>query len=132
MQAELKWLAMTGLMTALFWMPYVLDRMRVKGIMGAMGNPQTDDRPLAEWAQRAKSAHLNAAENLAVFAPLVLIAVAAGIDNPLIAQASAIYFFARLAHFVVYSAGIPVLRTLSFLAGFAAQVMVAGVILGWL
>ena len=132
MQAELKWLAMTGLMTALFWMPYVLDRMRVKGMFGAMGNPQSDDPPLADWAQRAARAHQNAVENLVVFAPLVLIAVAAGISNPMVAQASAIYFFARLAHFVVYTAGIPVLRTLAFLAGFAAQVMVAAAIFGWL
>lgn len=132
MQAELKWLAMTGLMTALFWMPYVLDRMRVKGVFGAMGNPQRDDPPLADWAQRAARAHQNAAENLAVFAPLVLVAVVAGVDSPLVAQASAIYFFARLIHFLVYTAGVPVIRTLSFLAGFAAQLMVAGAILGWL
>ena len=32
-----------------------------------------------------------------------------------------VYFWSRLAHVVVYTLGIPVLRTLSFAAGFVAQ-----------
>jgi uncharacterized MAPEG superfamily protein len=33
-----------------------------------------------------------------------------------------IYFFARLVHYVVYTMGIPVVRTLSFAVGWAAQI----------
>jgi uncharacterized MAPEG superfamily protein len=39
------------------------------------------------------------------------------------AFACVLYFWARLAHIVVYTLGIPVLRTLSFAAGFVAQVL---------
>jgi uncharacterized MAPEG superfamily protein len=37
--------------------------------------------------------------------------------------ACAFYFWARLAHAVVYTLGAPVLRTLAFTVGFAAQVV---------
>ena len=35
--------------------------------------------------------------------------------------ACAVYFWARLAHVIVYTMGVPVLRTLAFAVGFAAQ-----------
>ncbi len=36
-----------------------------------------------------------------------------------------LYFFARLLHFAVYTVGVPVVRTLAFVAGFIAQVTIA-------
>ncbi len=32
-------------------------------------------------------------------------------------------FWARLAHYIIYTMGVPVLRTLTFVAGFAAQLV---------
>ena len=130
MQQELWWLTATALMTALFWMPYVLNRMVVRGVVGAMLNPKPDAPPHAAWAERSIAAHRNAVENLAVFAPLVLVSVAVDAANPMTAMASMAYFFARLVHFAVYTAGVPVIRTLAFVAGFAAQAIIALVILG--
>lgn len=127
---ELFWLACTATMTALFWLPYILNSMVVRGVMGAMANPSPDAKPLAPWAQRAKAAHYNAVENLAVFATLVIVAYAAGITRPAVGVASVLYFWARLVHFVVYTAGIPVVRTLAFVVGFVAQIIVALVIFG--
>ena len=57
----------------LLWIPYILDRTMVRGLMGAMANPSPRDKPQSPWAQRLYSAHLNAVENLVVFATLVLI-----------------------------------------------------------
>jgi len=37
--------------------------------------------------------------------------------------ACALYFWSRLAHVLVYTLGIPVLRTLSFAGGFVAQAL---------
>lgn len=127
---ELFWLACTATMTALFWLTYILNSMVVRGVLGAMANPSPDAKPLAPWAQRAKAAHYNAIENLAVFATLVMVAYAAGITRPAVGIASMIYFWARLVHFIVYMAGIPVARTLAFVAGFVAQIIVALVIFG--
>jgi hypothetical protein len=39
------------------------------------------------------------------------------------AAACAVYFWARLAHYIIYTLGVPVLRTLTFVAAFAAQVV---------
>jgi uncharacterized MAPEG superfamily protein len=62
-------------------------------------------------------------ENLVVFAPLVLTARALSITTAVTAFACALYFCSRLVHVVVYTLGIPVLRTLSFAGGFVAQIL---------
>jgi len=69
------------------------------------------------------AAHTNAVENLVIFAPLVLVTQALGIATAVTAFACALYFWSRLAHVVVYTLGIPGLRTISFVAGFAAQAL---------
>jgi uncharacterized MAPEG superfamily protein len=120
------YLAATCVFTALLWLPYALNRFAKIGVPRSILNPGPHD--LAEhsaWAQRAMKAHANAIENLAVFAPLVLLALHLGMGNSsVIHGAAATYFFARITHYAVYSAGIPVLRTLSFAAGFMAQLAI--------
>ena len=44
--------------------------------------------------------------------------------------ACAVYFWARLAHVIVYTMGVPVLRTLAFAVGFAAQAALALAVFG--
>jgi uncharacterized MAPEG superfamily protein len=110
-------------MTQLLWMPYVIDRFVKLGIGRTLGNPKPSDADeQSAWAARAKRAHANAVEGIAVFAPLALLAVQSGLGStPLVVRACATYFLARVAHYVVYTAGAPVARTLAFLAGFGAQ-----------
>jgi len=123
----LQWLAATALLTALLPLTYVLGRIGAVGLKGAMANP-TPALEAAEpaWARRGQAAHYNAVENLVAFATLVLIAQATGIaGRPIVVYAAAIYFFARLAHFVVYALGIPGLRTLTWAVGFVATLVVA-------
>ncbi len=131
MTTELYWLTLTTLMTALFWLPYILNRIKVRGPMTAMGNTTSSSLSHDPWAERAMKAHINAVENLVIFAPLVLTAHVLGISTSLTAIAALIYFFARLAHFIIQTAGIPVLRTLSFAVGMVCQLIFAFSILGW-
>ena len=121
MSRELFWLTLTVAMTGLFWLPYILDRFAVRGLMPTLGNPRPDAKPQSGWAQRMMAAHTNAVENLVVFAPLVLVAQALDIHTGTTAFACGLYFWSRLAHVVVYTAGIPVLRTLAFAGGWIAQ-----------
>ena len=121
MTRELMWLTLTIILTGVMWSPYVLDRIMTRGLMGAMANPSRNDPPQSAWAQRLYFAHTNAVENLIVFAPLVIILDSQGIATEGTAIACAVYFWARLAHAIVYVAGIPVLRTLAFTVGFLAQ-----------
>ncbi len=73
MTRELFWLTLTVGLTGLLWVPYMIDRMLVRGMLGAMANPSRDDKPQSPWAHRLYFAHTNAVDNIAVFAPLVLI-----------------------------------------------------------
>lgn len=121
----LHYLGLTVAMTALFWLPYVLERMSRIGVMGAMQNPSDTAPKPAAWSQRAQAAHRNAVENLVLFAPAV--AIAAFMDQhtaPVVVMASLVYLIARAAHFVIYTAGIPVVRTLTFAAGWVATLVI--------
>jgi uncharacterized MAPEG superfamily protein len=129
MSSELFWLVLTAAMTGLLWVPYILDRIMMRGLMGAMANPSPKDKPQSAWAERMMAAHTNAVENLVIFAPLVLTARALGIATAATAFACALYFWSRLAHAVVYTLGIPGLRTLSFAAGYVSQALLVLAIL---
>ncbi|SRR6056297_3630706 len=133
MTTELYWLTLTIFMTGLFWLPYILNRIGVRGLVTAVSGTEAEhgsDQPM--WAQRAMRAHANAVENLVLFAPAVLIAHVLDISTPVTQAAVIIYFFARLVHFVVYTAGIPVARTLAYAAGWLATIVIVFTILGWI
>jgi len=130
MSKELMWLTLTVILTGVLWIPYILDRAMVRGLMGAMGNPSPDDKPQSPWAQRVQRAHINAVENLVLFASLVLILNAEHHSTRSTVIACAVYFWARLAHALIYWAGIPVLRTLAFTIGFLAQIALVLAVFG--
>ena len=125
MTRELFWLTLTVIMTGLMWIPYILNRCQVRGLMGALANPSRTDKPQSEWANRLMFAHDNAVENLIIFAPLVLILNAIDYSSRWTVLACAVYFWARLAHVLVYTLGIAVLRTLVWTVGFFAQAVLA-------
>ena len=129
---DLHWLAAICFATALCWLPYVLNRISVIGLSGAVGNPSPDHKPLSGWAVRMKAAHANGVENLVIFAPLLLVAHALGLSGDTTLMMAKLYFFARVAHYIVYMMGLPVARTLAFTIGWLATLGVAAVIFGWL
>src|SRR5579864_8433964 len=120
---ELFWLTCTVILTGILWIPYIINRCQVRGLSGAMANPSRDAKPHAPWATRLMFAHDNAVENLVIFAPLVLILNAIDYSSKATVIACAVYFWARVAHVIVYSLGLPVFRTLAFTVGVAAQVV---------
>ena len=122
---ELYSLTLISTATALMWVPYVLARMTTHGVMRAIGNPGPGYPTDAPWADRARRAHINAIENLAVFAPLVLVGAIIEVSTKATVLSARIYVAARLAHYVIYAAGIPIVRTLAFLAGACATLAVA-------
>ncbi|WP_072826664.1 MAPEG family protein [Bradyrhizobium erythrophlei] len=125
MTAELFWLTLTVILTGFLWVPYTLNRIMVRGLVGSMANPSRNDKPHAEWATRLMFAHDNAVENLIVFAPLILILSELDYSTKWTVYAAAVYFWARVAHLIVYTLGLPVFRTLAFTIGFFAQVVLA-------
>ncbi len=125
MSTELYWLTLTLLLTAVLWVPYVLNRFATVGVVASVVPPTTDLSPTADWAKRMGLAHKNAIENLVVFTGLVLVVHVTGRGDAVTAMASQIYFFARATHFVAFTFAIPVLRTVSFLVGFGCQLALA-------
>ena len=129
---ELYWLTLTTLMTALFWMPYIINWVVEQGFFKAVWDPNDYDhsKPRAAWAMWMFQAHENAVENLVIFAPLVLTLHALDISTDTTVTACAVYFAARAAHFLVFTFGIPLLRVLTFATAFAAQMVLGLVLLG--
>jgi uncharacterized MAPEG superfamily protein len=118
---ELHALAFVATATALMWAPYVFGRMSTFGIRAPIGNPGPGYPVDPPWMDRARRAHANAIHNLAVFAPLVLVAAMVGVTTPATRAAAWTYVGARLAHYAIYTAGIPVFRTLAFLWAWSAR-----------
>ena len=128
MKPELTYLVWVTILTGLMWLPYVLDRMAVRGLPDTVGYP-ADPKPQSPWAQRMKLAHANAVENLAVFGILVLVATVLNISTAATAFAAALYFWSRVVHLVAYTFALPWVRTLGFAGGFVAQAIFAWQIL---
>src|SRR4051794_8525135 len=120
MKTDLVYLTYVTVLTALLWVPYILDRIAVRGLIDTVWYPE-NPKPQSSWAQRLMKAHANAVENLVVFATLVLVANALGVTGDTLATAAVIYFWARLVHAPAYAFAMPWVRTLAFTAGFFYQ-----------
>ncbi|ANO52012.1 MAPEG family protein [Woeseia oceani] len=124
MSSELMSLTWVATLTAVLWIPYILNMIAVRGLIDAVGYP-VEPKPLSGWAQKMKLAHANAVENLVVFAALVLVANAVGVSNDTTVMACQVYFYARLVHVFAYTFSVPWVRTLAFAVGFICQMAIA-------
>ena len=122
------YLTLVTALTGLMWVPYILDRVLVRGLIDAVGYAE-NPKPQSAWAQRLMKAHANAVEDLVIFASLVLAANTLGVTGAAIATAAVVYVWARVVHALAYTFGVPWVRTLAFTAGFLAQAVIAWQIL---
>ncbi|RLA63522.1 MAG: MAPEG family protein [Epsilonproteobacteria bacterium] len=124
MSIELKYLTWISVATAFMWVPYILNAFIKFGLVKSMGH-ENRDAAMSVWAIRMKKAHANAIENLVIFAVLILVLNGLGISTEKTQCAAAVYFWARIAHFFLYAFGVPWLRTISFVVGWAATLSLA-------
>ena len=94
------------------------------GAMTMAGNRDDLSEPSA-FTARAKRLSANMLENLLLFAIVVFIAFAAGVSNETTVLGAKIFFYARIAHAVIYLAGWPMIRPLFWAAGVVGIVMIA-------
>ena len=93
------------------------------GIAWGIGN--REENPAVEgWGGRAKRAHVNMSESLLPFACLVLIAYTLGRTGELSTLGAEIFLVSRLAHAVLYIAGVKVLRSLAYFGGLAGILLI--------
>ena len=123
MSTDLTMLVATATLALFSFMPYFMAYIQRWGISGIVGNRENLPE-LPAWADRALAAHGNLTENLVHFAALVLVAHVVGAANDITAMGATIFFWARVAYLVVYTAGIPWVRTIAFMAGWVGEVMI--------
>ena len=124
MTTDLFYLTLTAALAAVLWIPNVVAIVTQHGFILPDDFRAAVEKPLEGWGQRAKRAHLNMVENLAHFAVLVIVAHLAGAANETTALWAQIFFWARLAHALIFYAGIPYLRTVAFTIGFIAEIVI--------
>jgi uncharacterized MAPEG superfamily protein len=122
MSTDLKYLAFTAILTASLWIPYIVCQVTTNGPLQPQNYIDPAPRPLPPWGKRADRAYINAVENFAPFAALVIAVQLAGKANETTAFWAMAFFWLRLAHAVVYLLGIPYLRTVIFTLGYVAVV----------
>lgn len=132
METAYHYLALSGLLTILLWTPYIVARLFTWGLPTFLNNypegfPAKQPEPPL-WAQRAQRAHLNMVETMPAFIAVVLAAAyfaqtKTGIEGT-VAHWAMIFFFARVAHAVVYILGIPFLRTPVYLVSWLAVLVI--------
>ncbi|MDX1555997.1 MAG: MAPEG family protein [Xanthomonadales bacterium] len=122
MTTELCYLTASAVLTALLWVPYILNVIAKNSISDAVGY---GDLEMSPWAERLKKAHYNSIENLAPFAAVVLVANAIGLSSEATTMSAAVYFWARVVHPLAYTFAIPWVRTLAFFVAWAAILCIA-------
>ena len=131
MTTELTYLFLTSLLLTLAWVPHIVGQVMVQGLLTP--NDYTNLREQSDfpaWVRRANRAHVNLVEQFAAFAALVLIAHVLEISTSTTAMAAAIYFWSRVAHFVVFIAGVTALmaRTVIFSVSWIAILVLASAV----
>jgi len=122
---ELYWLTLTLLMTSLFWLPYIINRMAEQGVLSAVWDPYGRTDTGKDWASRMMQAHQNSVENLVIFAPLVIMVNSMGLNSEITATACMVYFLVRMIHYLAFTFAVPVLRVVTFIIGFGVQSLLA-------
>lgn len=116
MHDEIFWLAMSVGLSLVIWMPYTALYGGIGGFKAGTINPPPHDQ-LPPWAMRLYRSHINLLESLVPLIALVLMLKTMGRADPATATAAMIFFFARLAHAIVYTLGIPWFRPVFFSIG---------------
>jgi uncharacterized MAPEG superfamily protein len=66
----------------------------------------------------------NIQENLVIFAIVILVANAAGVSNDTTVLGASIFFYARVAHAIIYAFGWPMIRPLFYFASLYGIVII--------
>ncbi len=113
-----------GLLAFALVVPPLLAGIKSNGWQWAFGN-RTTAAELPEWALRAQRAQRNMVDTLLPFAVILIGVNSAGVPAEQLTLGVALFFWSRVAYAVIYIAGIPYLRTLTFIVGLAGMMTIA-------
>jgi uncharacterized MAPEG superfamily protein len=123
MKAEMIWLVWAVALAFVQVLVAVTGAFTQVGLMKLIGN--REDMPkLTGWAGRAERAHINMVINLVLFAALETAVAAMGRSNESTMLGAQLFVWCRVAYAVIYLAGLPWLRTLSWVGSVIGLVMI--------
>lgn len=102
---EMCYLLATAILTGVLWIPYVIGLVKTRGFIKPQDYVTAPDGPLPDWVNRANRAHINAVENLAPFAVIVLVAAQLDYSTQTTVLLATTFFWLRLAHAVIHISG---------------------------
>ena len=129
MTTELGMLVLTALLSILLAFPPLIAVISTQGFLYGLGNRERGGEALPEWGKRAERAQWNLLANLPAFAVVVLVAGLAGVSNEVTEFGAQQFFWARVAHAVIYVAGIPYIRAIAFGVSLGGLFAIAGELL---
>ena len=127
MTTELGMLVLSALLSILLAFPPLIAVISTQGFLYGLGNRELGGEALPEWGKRAERAHLNLLANLPAFAAVVPGLV--GVSNEVTEVGAQQFFWARVAHAVIYIAGIPYIRAIAFGMSLVGLFAIAGELL---
>jgi uncharacterized MAPEG superfamily protein len=89
-----------------------------------MAGPRDDLPEPTVTVKRAQRLAANMKENLLLFAAAVLIANASGVSTDMTVLGAQMFFYARVAHAVIYLMGWPMIRPLAWSIGLIGTLMI--------
>jgi uncharacterized MAPEG superfamily protein len=123
MKPELMYLAWSVVLAIVHMLVTVVALFSHSGLMVTVGN-RANLPELPGWGGRAVRANDNMAQNLVLFAAVVLAVVVTGTTNATTLLGAQLFFWARVAYAVCYIGGLPWLRTGSWLVSIAGVLMI--------
>ena len=131
MNIELQYLTFTAILTGVLWIPVVIGYVTTRGLLTPEDYRSAPTSALPDWVNRANRAHLNAVENFAPFAAVVLVAQLVDVSSAVTVTCAATFFFARLAHALIHLSGIGIMmaRTIAFNVAWIAFMVYAVTVL---
>lgn len=129
MSIEMQMLAAAGGLLLLLTLIQGTRNVLVLGLPTAAGN-QHDIAPWTGMNDRLNRAIRNLIEGIAIFAPIAVVIVELGLSNETTVLGAQIFVVARVVHAVVFTFGVPWVRTTAWFTGVAGIVMVASPLIG--
>jgi uncharacterized MAPEG superfamily protein len=123
MSPDLKILVWTVFLTFVEMLVAVLFANEQLGLGMLAGNREGLPE-LTSFAGRAQRAHRNMLESLPLFIALVLVAQIAGKTNSATLTGAELFFWGRLAHWLIYVIGVPWLRTLAWIVSVIGLIVI--------
>jgi uncharacterized MAPEG superfamily protein len=124
MSVELLMLVYSALLLLLIILAQAGLAISQNGLLAQAGSRDSLAEP-SVLRKRLQRLTANMQENLVIFSIVVLAANAAGISNETTILGASLFFYARLAHAVVYAFGWPMIRPLFYFVGVYGMVVIA-------